>query len=78
VDVTASEVPLVWRVGSPDEIIDAFLSGTVRAAAALRGQSAEALAAIRQSLRQRIAAFEKGGTYQVPAPALVVVGPKRP
>jgi SAM-dependent methyltransferase len=76
VDVTTSEVPLVWRVSSPDEITDAVLSGTVRAAAALRGQSAEALAAIRQYLRQRIASFEKGGTYHVPAPALVVVARK--
>jgi hypothetical protein len=69
---------LVWRVSSADEITDALLSGTVRAAAALRGQSAEALAAIRQYLRQRIARFEKGGTYQVPAPALVVAARKLP
>ena len=76
VDVTTSEVPLVWRVGSADEIIDTILSSTVRAAAALRGQSTEALAAIKQYLRQRIASFEKGGSYEVPAPALVVVARK--
>jgi len=76
VDVTTSEVPLVWRVGSPDEIIDTILSSTVRAAAALRGQSTEALAAIKQFLRQRIASFEIGGSYEVPAPALGVVARK--
>ena len=76
VDMTTSEVPLVWRVSSPDEIIDTILSSTVRAAAALRGQSAEALAAIKHYLRERIASFEKGGSYEVPAPALVVVACK--
>jgi SAM-dependent methyltransferase len=72
-NVTTSEVPLVWRVGAPEEIIDAILSGTVRAAAALKRQSAEALVAIKGYLRERISSFEKSGTYQVPAPALVVV-----
>lgn len=29
---TSSEVPLVWQVASPEEVIDAILSGAVRAA----------------------------------------------
>ena len=76
VDVTTSEVPLIWRVSSPDTIIDTILTGTVRAAAALKGQSADGLTRIKQYLRERIARFEQGGLYQVPAPALVVVARK--
>lgn len=76
VTMTTSEVPLIWRVDSPDLIIDAILTGTVRAAAALKGQSPEGLTRIKQHLRQRIASFEKGGTYHVPAPALVVAARK--
>jgi SAM-dependent methyltransferase len=76
VNLTTSEVPLTWRVSSPDVIIDAILTGTVRAAAALKGQSLEGLTQIKQHLRGRIASFEKGGTYLVPAPALVVVARK--
>lgn len=75
-NVTTSEVPLIWRVSSPDMIIDAILTGTVRAAAALKGQSPEGLTQIKQHLRERIASFETGGIYQVPAPALVVVARK--
>jgi len=74
--VTTSEVPLIWQVGSPELIIDTILTGTVRAAAALKGQSPAALAAIKQYLRERIARFGTGGLYHVPVPALVVAARK--
>ncbi|MEZ5832531.1 MAG: methyltransferase domain-containing protein [Dongiaceae bacterium] len=76
VNVTTSEVPLVWRVDSPDVIIDAILTGTVRASAALKGQSPDSLTRIKQYMRERIAGFAKAGMYQVPAPALVVAAVK--
>jgi SAM-dependent methyltransferase len=76
VNLTMSDVPLIWRVSSPDMIIDAILTGTVRAAAALKAQTPEGLMQIKRHLRERIASFGKGGTYQVPAPALVVVARK--
>lgn len=75
-DVRTSEVPLVWRVDAPETVIDAILTGTVRAAAALKGQSPESLTQIKQHLRKRIVSFEKDGMYQVPAAALVVVAHK--
>jgi SAM-dependent methyltransferase len=75
-DVATSDVPLVWRVSSPDMIIDTILTGTVRAAAALKGQSPDSLTQIKQYLRERIARFEQGGMYQVPASALVVAARK--
>jgi SAM-dependent methyltransferase len=72
--VLIKEVPLVWRVSSPDAVIEAISQGTVRAAAVLNRQSAESLAKIKQSLHERISGFRQNGFYAVPTPALVVVG----
>jgi hypothetical protein len=71
-----TEVSLVWRAASADEFIDVILSGTVRAAATLRRQSADNLAKIRQYLHERIAPFAADGGYRIPAPALVVSAEK--
>lgn len=76
-DVEGTEVPLVWRVAAPDDIVDAIASGTVRAAAVLNAQSPENLAKIKQHLRERVAGFEQDGSYPVPAPAMVVAA-RRP
>ena len=70
--VSATEVPLVWRVSSPDTIIDAISSGTVRAAAVFNRQSVENLASIKQYLREKVSSYEQNGSYAVPSPALVV------
>ena len=40
-NISMSEIPLVWRVSSPNIIIDAMSSATVRAAAVLKRQSTE-------------------------------------
>lgn len=72
--VLTREVPLVWRVSSPDTIIEAISRGTVRAAAVLNRQSAENLAKIKQNLQQRISDFRQNDIYAVPTSALVVVG----
>jgi ubiquinone/menaquinone biosynthesis C-methylase UbiE len=75
-NVSMTEVPLVWRAASADEFIDVISSGTVRAAATLKRQSAESLAKIRQYLNERIAPFPQDGGYRIPAPALVVSADK--
>ncbi len=75
-NVSATEVPLVWRVSSPDAIIEAISSGTVRAAAVLNRQSSKNLANIKQYLRERVSTFEQNGAYAVPSPALVVAARK--
>jgi SAM-dependent methyltransferase len=75
-NVAMTEVSLVWRAASADEFIDVIASGTVRAAATLKRQSAENLAKIRQYLRERIAPFAHDGGYRIPAPALVVSAEK--
>jgi SAM-dependent methyltransferase len=77
-DVSETEVPLVWRASSPDAIIEAISSGTVRAAAVLNRQSPENLAKIKQYLRERVSGFAQEGAYAVPSPALVVTARKPP
>jgi len=69
-NISASEIPLVWRVSSPDIIIDAMSSATVRVAAVLKRQSTEDLEAVRASLRARISATDK--TVATPFPLLPV------
>lgn len=76
-DVSSTEIPLVWRVSSPDRVLEAISSGTVRAAAVLDRQNPESLAKIKQYLRERVSSFEQNGTYAIPTPALVV-GARRP
>lgn len=73
-NVQTKEVPLVWRVSSPDAIIAAISQGTVRAAAVLNRQNPENLANIKQDLHKRISAFRQNGVYAVPTPALLAVG----
>jgi SAM-dependent methyltransferase len=75
-DVSATEVPLVWRAPSPDTIIAAFESGTVRAAAVLNRQGPENLAKIKQHLRATISSYKQNGAYAVPSPALVITARK--
>ena len=72
--VSKVEVPLTWRIASPDTIIEAISSGTVRAAAVLSRQSPDNLKKIKRNLRERISAFRQNGMYAVPMPALVVTG----
>jgi SAM-dependent methyltransferase len=75
-DASMEEVPLIWRVPSPDAFIAFICTSTVRAAAVLRRQSPDSLEKIRQHLRERVLQFERNGIYAVPAPALVVAARK--
>lgn len=72
-----SKVPQNWRVSSADEILEAIMSGTVRAAALLRAQTPEALAAIRDAIRQGASACTRSGAIELKMPA-VVAAAERP
>jgi SAM-dependent methyltransferase len=74
---TVAEVPQVWRVASPDAPFEAIMRGTVRAAALLRAQTPEALAAIRDATRQAASAYARGGMIELMMPA-VVAAAERP
>lgn len=71
VDVSVTTVPQTWCPPDPDAAIDAILKGTVRAAATLRGQAAEAWPRIREAIWQAFAAYRRGERYEVPMPAVL-------
>ncbi len=75
-NVSCLEMPLVWRVGDSDAIIEALSTGTVRAAAVLKRQTPENLARIKQHMRETISRFKQGSAYAVPSAALVVSASK--
>ena len=73
---TFRQVPQVWRISDPDELFAMVATGTVRAAATLRGQSPQARAAIRETVREAISACRKGNEYEVPMPAVIATAVK--
>jgi ubiquinone/menaquinone biosynthesis C-methylase UbiE len=74
--VTVTKIPQVWRVTAPDEPFEAILNGTVRAAALLRAQAPDALAAIRDAVRQAVTAYAHGGAFELPMPAVMAAAEK--
>jgi len=70
-------VPQTWRLSSSDELLEAFLHGSVRTAGLLAGQSAEELEAIRNGMRTATAAYEKNGGIELPMPAVLASAVKK-
>lgn len=68
--------PQVWRLASLDEAIDAVLEGSVRAAATLRAQPAEAQPKIRATIAEILSPYQRGGTYEVPMPIVLTSATK--
>jgi ubiquinone/menaquinone biosynthesis C-methylase UbiE len=73
---TVSTVPQVWRLASPDVLFEAIMKGTVRAAALLRAQTPEALAAIRDAARSAASSYERDGVIELMMPAVVAAAEK--
>jgi len=64
-----------WAVANADRYIDAILGGTVRAAAVLKAQSAEALADIRDYIEESLRRLPGAGSNTlVPMPAVIGSG----
>jgi ubiquinone/menaquinone biosynthesis C-methylase UbiE len=74
--LSVASVPQVWCVSAPEQVFDATLQGSVRAAATLRGQHPAARAAIRAAVCQMIRGFRRGHRYEVPMPAVLAAGIK--
>jgi SAM-dependent methyltransferase len=70
-DVKIMHVPQVWRLGAPDELLEAFYNGGVRVKAILRAQSTEALEAIRMAVREAATKFIRVGGIEIPMPAVL-------
>jgi ubiquinone/menaquinone biosynthesis C-methylase UbiE len=71
-----TSVPQVWDVAAPEQVFDATLQGSVRAAATLRGQSPAAREAIKAAVSQVIRGFRRGDQYEVPMPAVLAAAIK--
>ena len=63
-----------WRHSNPDEVIDAFSEGAVRATAMLRSQPDDARNRIREVVRAEVCELAQGDEYQIPVPASLSVG----
>jgi SAM-dependent methyltransferase len=73
--VSAKEIPLIWRLGSLDELLRALEEGTVRTRALLRAQSKAAMEKIRDAIREGVAPYETaGGRFEIPMPAVLASG----
>lgn len=70
------QVPQFLRLSDADRLYDLILAGTVRAAATLRAQSAQAREAIRAALRETVAAYRRGDAFELPAPAMLATAVK--
>jgi SAM-dependent methyltransferase len=69
--VDVRELPIVWRLSSADAAFEALSRGGVRTAAVLRGQTPEALSAIRDAVRLGIEKYGHDGGLTVPMPAVL-------
>lgn len=76
VSPSCRQVPQVWRVSDPDEVFHAIAEGSVRAAAMLRAQTSNACEAIKAVLRDTVAAYRRGDSYEVPMSAALATAVK--
>ena len=75
-DVEVRELPMRWRLTSPDALLDAFLEGGVRTRGLLRAQTPGALAAIREAVGIGAARHAVGGGVEFSMPAVLASGVK--
>ncbi len=71
-----AKVPQIWRLPSPDALFEAMQGATVRTAGLLRGQTREALNAIRTAMRSAARVCEKNGVIELPMPAVLASATK--
>lgn len=75
--IEVSEIPLTWKIGSPEEMFDAYLKGTARMGGLLLRQTPVSLAAIRAEVIERSRPYvTPQGGLELPMPAHVVSGVK--
>ena len=73
---TTREVEMTWQLASAEAAYHAFVEGSVRTAALIKAQTAEARAAIRRAMSEALARYQQGGGIAVPMAALVASGEK--
>jgi ubiquinone/menaquinone biosynthesis C-methylase UbiE len=73
---TVSKVAQIWRPSSPEELLHAVKTGTVRVRGTLTRQRAEALQAIDEAILAALAPFKKESGYEIPMPAVLATASK--
>jgi ubiquinone/menaquinone biosynthesis C-methylase UbiE len=76
VSIRITTQPQIWRLASLDQAMEAVLQGSVRAAATLRAQPAEAQAKIRTTIAEILAPYQRGAMYEVPMPVVLASATK--
>jgi SAM-dependent methyltransferase len=77
-DARADLVRREWHVADPCEIVDALARGTVRTAALIAAQPAEARSAIEEALAGAAAPYRLADGFAVPIVAILASGTKSP
>jgi SAM-dependent methyltransferase len=75
-DLAMTTVVQAWRLPAPDGLFLAFLDGAVRTAALLRAQTPNALARIREAVREATEEYREGDQLIVPMRSMVASGRK--
>lgn len=73
---SSRQVPQVWRVSDPNKVFQTVTEGSVRAAATIRAQSPAAREAIKTALRETVASYRRGDSFEVPMPAALAAAVK--
>jgi len=76
-NIVVRTLPLVWRLPSGDALFEAALHGGVRTSAALRAQTPQALAAIREAVLAEMRGYAVDDGIAVPMPVVLASGMKR-
>jgi ubiquinone/menaquinone biosynthesis C-methylase UbiE len=76
--ISVTKLPQIWELPGADDLLEAVLNATVRAAATLKAQRPEALKAIRESVRNAVAEYANGGVHRIPMAAVLATATKPP
>jgi SAM-dependent methyltransferase len=74
IDPRVEHIPLLWRLDSADALCEAFLEGAVRTAALLKVQTPDAMAKIRQAIREAVNPYRRGSVFELPMAAVLSSG----
>jgi ubiquinone/menaquinone biosynthesis C-methylase UbiE len=75
-DIAVAEIPLVWELTSPQQLLDMIQKSTVRMAMLLELQTAEAREKIYQAIVENAEQFRKGGAFAMAWPAVMASASK--
>jgi SAM-dependent methyltransferase len=76
-EISTTIVPQYWRHSTPDQLLDAFSEGAVRAAMLVKSQPLHVQEVIRTEVHSQVSKLKRGEEYVIPMPAALSVGHKQ-